>query len=88
MGHLFYTSLGNPGYYDAKGNPLAAYGLLNTGPFTNLQDDIYWSSTVYATDPDRAWDFNMYFGAQNNMAFKSSYSYSGLAVRPCEVIVK
>jgi hypothetical protein len=88
MGHLFYMSLGNPGYYDADGKPLADYGLLNTGPFTNLKDDIYWSGTMYATDPDHAWDFNMHFGAQNNLAFKSSYSYSGLAVRPGKVTVK
>jgi hypothetical protein len=88
MGHLFYASLRNPGYYDTNGNPLESYGLLNTGPFTNLQDNIYWSDTVYATDPDHAWDFNMYFGAQNNMAFKSSYSYSGLAVRPGRVTVE
>lgn len=88
MGHLFYASLGNPGYYNTSGTPLSDYGMLNTGPFKNLQDDMYWSGTEYSTDPDHAWDFNMYFGAQSNMAFKSSYSYSGLAVRPGKVTVQ
>jgi hypothetical protein len=93
MGHLFYKSLGNPGYYDVDGTPRDDYGrpdkdlggLQNTGPFRNLLPSAYWSGTEYGIAPVRAWDFNMYFGSQNNVAFKSSYPYPALAVRPGRV---
>jgi hypothetical protein len=95
MGHLFYTSLGNPGYYDTKGNPRPGWGkpkdqqtwgLKNTGPFENLRHDNYWSSTEYGAYPEQhAWDFNTYFGAQDCESFKGSYSFSGLAVRSGKV---
>jgi hypothetical protein len=90
MGHLFYNSLGNPGYYDTDGNAREDFGkpdrdrggLQNTGPFRNLAASAYWSGTEYGIAPVRAWDFNMYFGSQNNVAFKSSYPYPAMAVRP------
>lgn len=89
MGCLYYKSLGNPGYYDAEGSPRTDFGkpdkdrggLQNTGPFRNLEPTAYWSGTEYAIAPVRAWDFNMYFGSQNNVAFKSSYPYPAIAVR-------
>ena len=34
MGHLFYSELGNKGYYDTSGNYQPGYGLTNKGPFT------------------------------------------------------
>ena len=37
MGHLFYTELGNKGYYAIDGtNPQPGWGLTNTGDFQNL----------------------------------------------------
>ncbi|MEW6599519.1 MAG: exo-alpha-sialidase, partial [Nitrospirota bacterium] len=57
MGHLFYTELGN------KGVPEPGWGLLNTGDFQNLLDNLYWSGTVYPY-PDRAWYFNFGNGYQ------------------------
>jgi hypothetical protein len=47
MGHLYYNELGN-----VAGGPL-----VNTGPFTNLQGDFYWSGTPYALNSDFAWSF-------------------------------
>jgi len=48
MGHLYYTELGNP--YP---------GLLTcTGPFMNIQPNMYWTNTHHATLPDRAWSFS------------------------------
>jgi PEP-CTERM motif len=51
MAHMFYVTLGNEGYSNA--------GLTNTGPFSNLQNLAYWSSTL-TPDPGLAWDF--FFG--------------------------
>ena len=90
MGHLFYTSLGNLGYYDTEGNPLPGwgkpreqevYGLKNTGPFDNLRYDSYWTGTEYSINPQHAWDFNTYFGVLDCQCFKGSFSLTGLAVR-------
>jgi hypothetical protein len=86
MGHLFYKSLGNLGYFDTNGKPQAGWGLKNNGPFTKLDTDSYWSGTEYSIYPQHAWDFNMYFGSQGNLGFKSSYVYAALAVRPGRVI--
>ena len=95
MGHLYYKSLGNLGYYDTNGNARPGWGgprdqegwgLKNKGSFKNLQPYSYWSSTEYSIHPDHAWDFNMYFGCQGNFAFKDAYNYSALAVRPGKVV--
>ena len=97
MGHLFYVSLGNLGYYDKNGNTRPGWGvpfeevdwgLKNTGPFENLQVVSYYSSTTYEANPVHAWHFLMYLGYQQGgtLGFKSSYSFYGLAVRPATVI--
>jgi hypothetical protein len=84
MGHLYYVSLGNLGYYDKTMKVQAGWGLKNKSPFKNLNDDIYWSN-VYSIYPNHAWTFNFYTGSQNNNAFTNSYSDAGLAVRPAKV---
>ncbi len=89
MGHLFYKSLGNVGYYDTKGNVAKGFaGLKNKGPFKNLNPVIYWSGTQYAIYPNHAWQFNFYWGAQDNISFTNSYSFPGLVVRPAKVVIK
>jgi hypothetical protein len=85
MGHLFYTELGNKGYYDTFGNYVGDgnWGLLNIGPFTNLQPYDYWSGTESAADPYYAWYFNFIYGYQSlNWDF---FNYYALAVRPGDV---
>ncbi len=42
MSHMFYVSLGNKAYYSTSGVYQPGYGLSNTGPFSNVQSDIYW----------------------------------------------
>jgi hypothetical protein len=87
MGHLYYVSLGNLGYYDTKGNMQDGWGGLHkTGPFNNLLSNSYWSGTVYSEDSEHAWDFSMHFGDQDNNGFKDSDPYYGLAVRPGHVV--
>ena len=84
MGHLYYTELGNLGYYDTSGNaPQSGWGLNNTGDFDNLIASWYWSGTEYANSPDLAWDVTMYSGYQGH-TYKSSNGY-GLAVRSGQV---
>lgn len=82
MGHLYYTELGNKGYN--WGNTQSGYGLVNQGPFTNLQmagyelvDQellinlqiaCYWSGTEFALWPSHAWYFNTSYGNQDENA--------------------
>lgn len=88
LGHLYYKSLGNLGYYDTQGNertgwhPDSEWGPKNKGPFTNLQNSMYWSGTEYSLNPQLAWVFNFAFGDQTNNALKAPYPYFGIAVRP------
>ena len=78
MAHLYYSTLGNVGYYDTSGNPTGCpgdpnYCLTSTGPFSNLQPLYYWSGTVYAPAPGSlAWDFLFGSGYQGS-------TYQGLA---------
>lgn len=47
MAHLFYNTLGDRAYYSTLGVLQAGYGLINTGPFSNLpsSNTSYWSGT-------------------------------------------
>ena len=81
MGHLYYTELGNLGYFDTSGNFQPGYGLLKTGDFQHLVAGFYWSGTEYAAYPGAAWYFNE--GYQNAW-YENDLTYGGsaLAVRP------
>ena len=84
MGHLFYTELGNKGYYATDGTgPQSGWGLVNTSPFTNLQPNFYWSGTEYAPNPNLAWGF--YFNYGNQDADVKNDNLYALAVRPGDV---
>jgi hypothetical protein len=93
MGHLFYKSLGNTGYYDAKGKQRsgwgadAAWGLKNKGPFANIYPEYYWSNTEYAIYTELAWAFGFNSGSQTSNTFKHMGTrYIGLAVRPGKIV--
>ena len=89
MGHLFYLTLGNKGYCTpGVGGPSgcteqAGYGLSNTGPFQNLQANLYWSGLEYAPNTGDAWDFNTDDGGQSNV--DKANSFYALAVRSGDV---
>jgi hypothetical protein len=51
LAYMYYTNLGNLGYFDLSGNFQPDQGLLNTGPFLNLNSRGYWAATEYAPDP-------------------------------------
>ncbi len=43
MAYMFYTELGNKGYYDISGSgPQPGWGLINKGPFINMELALYW----------------------------------------------
>jgi hypothetical protein len=91
LGHLYYKSLGNQGYYDSRGNqgtgwyPDSTWGLKNKGPFANMQVGNYWSGTEYSLLKTHAWAFSTAFGEQSCTSFKGSYPYMGIAVRQGKV---
>ena len=90
MGHLYYTELGNLGYYNTSGNPTGCssswpYCLTNTGPFTDLQPVYYHSGTEYADYTDNAWAFLAFNGSQFNYN-KEDADFYALAVRPGNVV--
>ncbi len=65
MGHLFYTELGNKGYYATDGtNPQPGWSLTSTGDFQNLRPVLYWLGTGYAANTFNAWGFDFNFGYQ------------------------
>ena len=91
MAHLYYSTLGNVGYYDTSGNPTGCpggpnYCLTSTGPFSNLQPDRYWSGTVYALAPgSNVWLF--YFRIGSQLAFLQDVaSFYAWAVRPGDIV--
>lgn len=80
MGHLFYTELGNLGYYDTTGTYQPGWGLANTSPFDNLQPFSYWSGTEYALYTGYALGFDFYYGPQ--WTYSKGNNFYALAVRP------
>jgi len=70
MGHLYYAELKNA----------AGGALTNTGPFINLQANLYWSGTEFASSPDLAWLF--YFHGGYQYAYRKVNDFYAWAVRP------
>lgn len=59
LGHLFYSELGG-----TAGQSILTSADPDLAKFTNLQDDAYWSATVYAADTSLAWNFSFKQGGQ------------------------
>lgn len=67
MSVLFYTTLGNLGFYDAIGNQgQLGWGLFNKGPFSDLQTGNYWYDTFNISNSNEAWSFSFGFGTEND----------------------
>ncbi len=90
MAHMFYSTLGNTGYYDTGGNPTGCtsptYCLTNTGPFSNLQLGLYWSGTTYAPYPISAWLFHFVLGLQDYDGKELPFNYAW-AVSPIHYLM-
>ncbi len=88
MARMFYSTLGNTGYYNTSGVTTGCAGapnycLTNTGPFSNLQPRSYWSGTEYAPDTINAWAFGFHNGFQGR-SNKAGGLYAW-AVRPGDI---
>ena len=83
MGHLYYTELGNLGFYATDGTPQSGWGLANTGDFQNLAAGLYWSGTEYAPNTLYAWLFN--FNGGDQYADNKDFNLYALAVRSGDV---
>ena len=70
MAHMFYSTLGNVGFFDTIPSETGCSGptncLTNLGPFSNLRPFYYWSGTAYAPYSGYAWYFNFAIGYQDN----------------------
>lgn len=84
MASLWYDTLGNLAYNDTAGNPQPGWGMSNTGPFSNVQSNFYWSGLEYAPDTSNAWYFNA--GVGNQGAYSKGNLFYGWAVRSGDVV--
>ena len=67
LAHMFYVTLGDKAYFDTLATEqVSDFGVTNSGPFTNIQSLYYWSSTEYALDTSRAWEFHTQSGLQHD----------------------
>ncbi len=74
LANMFYSVLGNTGYFDASGTPTGCNPCFpSAGPFSNLQSNGYWSATEYAPTTISAWVFGMHVGIQADDAKVHSY---------------
>ena len=72
MGHLYYEE---------------GVTVSTPGPFSNVQDGSYWSSTEYAPDPNKVWRFRFLNGVQSegNKINSSAIGFYAWAVRSGDV---
>lgn len=83
MAHMFYDELGNLAQYTTGGVQRPPHspggllwGLVNEGPFSNLIDSRYWTSTDYAPNNKFAWQFYFYGGLQDQKIKKDQAWYA------------
>ena len=65
MAHLFYTELGNSAAFNAAGNPQPG-GLVNSGPFNNIQTGGSYHSSTVVGNANAEWRFLFRDGSQDS----------------------
>jgi PEP-CTERM motif len=87
MAHLYYVTLGNKGSAAPGTGAFTqeGWGLSNTGPFSNVQSNAYWTGLEYAPYADYGWLFDTYNGYQGNQG-KPYFQFSAWAVRAGDVV--
>lgn len=84
MASMYYDTLGNLAYYSTSGvGDQPGWGLTNTGLFSNVQSDDYWSATEYAPNTSSAWFFDAYSSYQ--LAADKTYNFYAWAVHTGDV---
>lgn len=71
MGHLFYSELGG-----VAGQSILSSSDPDLAKFSNIQLNNYWSSTVDALNPNKAWFFYMADGTQDGTKFTTYYAWA------------
>ena len=89
LAYMFYENLGDLANRDRLGNNRSGtsgvdWGLTNVGPFTNLQNDIYWSETEFSGNGNLAWNFLFVDGSQEHNT-KTAIAGFAWAVHPGSV---
>lgn len=64
LAHMFYVTLGNQALVSTSGEGQPGGGLSNTGPFSDLRPDWYWTETRANPVGKYVWMFAMNSGAQ------------------------
>lgn len=89
MSNMFYNVLGNYAWLDIYENENGCvapnYCLTNSGPFSNLLPDVYWSSTTDVISNDYAWTFHMDSGLQSTLVKNDYYDSFAWAVHDGDV---
>jgi hypothetical protein len=84
LAHLYFNELGNLSAFNTAGAAQAGSGLINSGPFANLQNGPYWSGVEFpfssATDFDHAWLFSNTNGAQGSGPKNDNTRFYAIAV--------
>lgn len=73
MGHMYYVTLNNPTFGPRT----------NTGPFSNMQGDGYWSRSGVMNPNNDIWRFDTFVGYQSN--YYPGGDLFAVAVRPGDV---
>lgn len=76
LGYMYTVELGN------LDNPAPGYGMVNKGPFQNVQSSVYWTNTAYSV-AGYAWGFNTQYGFQS--FYTQSAQLYAVAVRAGDV---
>ena len=89
LGYLYYTALGNDGWFDTAGDKTGCNESLGCMTNTSIFEHIvtsghYWSGTEYSIDTSKAWGNPFFYGSQS-VNSKSSNQYA-LAVRSGDVM--
>lgn len=84
LAHMYYDTLGNLAEFDTSGNVQSGWGLTNTGPFSKMQSDYYWSGTEYAPVAANKWNFDVDSGLQH-FGYRFYNEWYAVAVRRGDV---
>ena len=87
MGHLFYVTFGNAGHcapIDPPGSSCVeqvGFGFANTGLFSNIQNNYYWTGTEASNDSSKAWMFYTGYGTTYTAEKPLTTSFYAMGVR-------
>lgn len=92
MAHLYYVDLQNQSAYNADGSLKPGtcgvdWGMVNPGPFTNVQNNAYWSGTENVVNAAQPWFFATFFGSQgaNHAKISPHFAWAVRSLEPSPI---